>query len=132
MRDFRPSPNAVDTRWCGDITYVPTDQGWLYLATVIDIASRRVVGWATASHLRTELVSDALRAACHSRRPDGPVIFHSDRGCQGGFNRSLQHLVLGGVDGPASWMDAGVDGAVADEVAGCACASAGGRARVLA
>lgn len=82
LRDFQPDPAAVDTRWCGDITYIATDQGWLYLATVIDIASRRVVGWATADHLRTELVADALRAACHSRRPDGPVVFHSDRGCQ--------------------------------------------------
>lgn len=82
LRDFQPHPAALDARWCGDITYIPTDEGWLYLATVIDIASRRVVGWATADHLRTELVADALRAACHTRRPTGPVIFHSDRGCQ--------------------------------------------------
>lgn len=82
LRDFRPDHSATDARWCGDITYLATDEGWLYLATVIDIASRRVVGWATADHLRTELVADALRAACHQRRPDGPVIFHSDRGCQ--------------------------------------------------
>lgn len=81
-RDFRPDPAATDTRWCGDITYIATDEGWLYLATVIDIASRRVVGWATADHLRTELVTDALRAACRHRCPQGPVIFHSDRGCQ--------------------------------------------------
>ncbi|NXY99795.1 IS3 family transposase [Streptomyces sp. BR123] len=82
LRDFQPDPEAVDTRWCGDITYIATDEGWLYLATVIDIASRRIVGWATADHLRTELVADALRAACRTRRPAGPVIFHSDRGCQ--------------------------------------------------
>ncbi|MFE9614340.1 IS3 family transposase [Streptomyces sp. NPDC006012] len=82
LRDFEPDPAAVDTRWCGDITYIATDEGWLYLATVIDIASRRVVGWATADHLRTELVAEALRAACRTRRPAGPVIFHSDRGCQ--------------------------------------------------
>ncbi|MEU1287759.1 IS3 family transposase [Kitasatospora sp. NPDC005856] len=82
LRDFQPHPAALDTRWCGDITYIPTGEGWLYLATVIDIASRRVVGWATADHLRTELVADALRAACHTRRPTGPVVFHSDRGCQ--------------------------------------------------
>ena len=82
LRDFTPYPTAIDTRWCGDITYIPTDEGWLYLATVIDIASRRVVGWATADHLRTELVADALRAACRQRRPTRPVIFHSDRGCQ--------------------------------------------------
>ncbi|MFF4402858.1 IS3 family transposase, partial [Streptomyces sp. NPDC001480] len=82
LRDFRPDPAATDARWCGDITYIPTDEGWLYLATVIDIASRRVVGWATADHLRTELVADALRVACHQRRPAGSVIFHSDRGSQ--------------------------------------------------
>ncbi|GGU84812.1 transposase [Streptomyces albospinus] len=82
LRDFQPDPAAVDRRWCGDITYVPTEEGWLYLATVIDIASRRVVGWATADHLRTELVADALRAACCNRRPAGSVVFHSDRGCQ--------------------------------------------------
>ncbi|MGY1437100.1 IS3 family transposase [Streptomyces reniochalinae] len=81
-RDFQPDPAAADTRWCGDITYIPTHEGWLYLATVIDIASRRVVGWATADHLRTGLVADALRAACHRRRPPASVIFHSDRGCQ--------------------------------------------------
>jgi putative transposase len=82
LRDFQPAAGALDTRWCGDITYIPTEEGWLYLATVIDIASRRVVGWATAGHLRTELVADALKAAYHQRRPRGPVVFHSDRGCQ--------------------------------------------------
>lgn len=63
-------------------TYVPTEEGRLYLATVIDIASRRVAGWATADHLRTELVANALTAACRQRRPTDPVIFHSDRGRQ--------------------------------------------------
>ncbi|WP_028812780.1 IS3 family transposase [Streptomyces flavidovirens] len=82
VRDFHPDPAGLDARWCGDITYIPTEEGWLYLATVIDIASRRVVGWATADHLRTELVADALTAACRQRRPNRPVIFHSDRGCQ--------------------------------------------------
>ncbi|WP_369244481.1 IS3 family transposase [Streptomyces sp. R41] len=82
VRDFAPAQDGLDTRWCGDITYVATDEGWLYLATVIDIASRRVVGWSTADHLRTELVADALRSACRLRRPARPVIFHSDRGCQ--------------------------------------------------
>ncbi|MGW3654806.1 DDE-type integrase/transposase/recombinase [Streptomyces sp. NPDC005151] len=55
----------------------PDRGGWLYLATVIDISSRRVVDWATADHLRIELVADALRAACRSRRPAGAVVFHS-------------------------------------------------------
>ncbi|WP_436558400.1 IS3 family transposase [Kitasatospora sp. HPMI-4] len=82
LRDFTPDPATLDACWCGDITYIPTEEGWLYLAAVIDIASRRVVGWATADHLRTELVADTLQVACHTRRPTGPVIFHSDRGCQ--------------------------------------------------
>ncbi|OIJ63423.1 IS3 family transposase [Streptomyces mangrovisoli] len=81
-RDFQPDAGSLNTRWCGDITYIATAEGWLYLATVIDIASRRVVGWATADHLRTDLVADALTAACRQRHPTGPVIFHSDRGCQ--------------------------------------------------
>jgi len=81
-RDFTPNPFGLDQRWCGDITYIRTWQGWLYLATVIDIASRKVVGWATADHLRTDLVEQALRNAFTVRRPDPGVIFHSDRGCQ--------------------------------------------------
>jgi transposase InsO family protein len=93
VRDFTPDPDGLDTRWCGDITYIPTDEGWLYLATVIDIASRRVVGWSTADHLRTELVADALTSACRRRRPSQPVIFHSDRGCQ---YTSQQFAILAG------------------------------------
>jgi transposase InsO family protein len=75
-------PEAVNTRWCGDITYIHTWEGWLYLATVIDLASRRVVGWAVADHLRTDLVADALTDALNRRRPAPGVVFHSDRGCQ--------------------------------------------------
>ncbi|WP_326570065.1 IS3 family transposase [Actinacidiphila glaucinigra] len=77
------SPTRPQSTPAGAATsLIATEEGWLYLATVIDIASRRVVGWATADHLRTELVADALRAACRTRRPAGPVMFHSDRGCQ--------------------------------------------------
>jgi transposase InsO family protein len=80
-RVFGPD-TKLDTRWCGDVTYIRTWEGWAYLATVIDLASRRVVGWAMADHMRTELVADALRMACIHRRPPAGVIFHSDRGCQ--------------------------------------------------
>jgi transposase InsO family protein len=80
-RDFRPAAAEVNARWCGDITYINTWEGWLYLATVIDLASRRVVGWATADHLRTDLVAAALTNAVAARQPTGPLIFHSDRGC---------------------------------------------------
>jgi len=69
--------------WAGDITYVRTWEGWLFLATVIDLYSRRVIGWAFADHLRASLVGDALTMAVATRggHVDG-VIFHSDRGCQ--------------------------------------------------
>jgi transposase InsO family protein len=82
QRDFTTDASKINARWCGDITYVGTWQGWLYLATVIDIASRRVVGYAMADHLRTELVSGALANAIAARDPAPGVIFHADRGCQ--------------------------------------------------
>jgi transposase InsO family protein len=81
-RDFTADAGRLDSRWCGDITYIPTWEGWLFLATVIDIASRRVVGYAMAGHLRTELVADALGNAVAARDPAPGVVFHSDRGCQ--------------------------------------------------
>jgi transposase InsO family protein len=81
-RDFACAATSLDRRWCGDITYIHTWEGWLYLATVIDLGSRRVVGWATADHLRTDLVEQALRNAITQRRPEPGVIFHSDHGCQ--------------------------------------------------
>ena len=81
-RDFTTDASKINQRWCGDITYIATWEGWLYLATVIDIASRRVVGFALADHLRTELVAGALDNAVAARDPAAGVIFHSDRGCQ--------------------------------------------------
>jgi transposase InsO family protein len=81
-RDFTADAAKINTRWCGDVTYIATWEGWLYLATVIDIASRRVAGYAMADHLRTELVADALSNAVAARDPQPGVIFHSDRGCQ--------------------------------------------------
>ena len=73
-----PAPNRL---WVADITYVPTWAGFLFLAVVVDAFSRRVVGWAMATHLRTELVLDALNMALWQRRPKA-VIHHSDHGCQ--------------------------------------------------
>ena len=81
-RDFTADASKVNSRWCGDITYVGTWEGWLYLATVIDIASCRVVGYALADHLRTELAAAALSNAVAARDPGPGVIFHADRGCQ--------------------------------------------------
>ena len=69
-------------RWCGDVTYIKTWNGWAYLATVLDLHSRAVVGWAVADHMRTDLVLEALDMAVRHRRPPSDVIFHSDRGTQ--------------------------------------------------
>lgn len=78
-RDF--SADGPDQLWVSDITYVPTGEGFLYLAVVLDAWSRRIVGWAIESHLRTELVLAALNMALQQRRPSS-VIHHSDQGCQ--------------------------------------------------
>ena len=78
-RQFRA--DAPDTIWVADVTYVPTWNGFVYLAIVLDVFSRKVVGWAMANHLRTELVLEALNMAIAQRRPDG-VIHHSDKGAQ--------------------------------------------------
>jgi transposase InsO family protein len=81
QRAFEPGHDQ-GRRYCGDFTYLATWEGWAHLATVIDLDSRRVVGWSVADHLRTELVTDALKVAFAGRRPEAGCIFHSDRGCQ--------------------------------------------------
>ncbi len=84
------APNQV---WTSDITYVPTAEGWLYLAVFIDLFSRQVVGWSMQPHMKAELVTDALRMAWFRRRPAAGVIVHSDRGsqyCSGLFQDALQ------------------------------------------
>ncbi|MFJ2136689.1 IS3 family transposase [Streptomyces sp. NPDC087845] len=81
QRDF--TAGALDEKWCGDITYVQVGPTWLYLACVVDIRSRRVLGWSMAPHMRAELVIDALQAAVATRGGDvAGVIFHADRGSQ--------------------------------------------------
>jgi putative transposase len=76
------SASCPDRLWVADITYVPTWQGFLYVAVVIDVFSRRVVGWSMAGHLRTELILDALDMAIDVRRPGEGLVHHSDRGTQ--------------------------------------------------
>ena len=97
-KDARPAPDLVDRDfsasapnqlWVADITFIPTAAGFLYLAVVLDAFSRRIVGWAMANHLRTELVLDALGMAIGQRQPTD-VIHHSDQGNQGGINWSSQ------------------------------------------
>ena len=79
-RDF--TAQAPNERWCGDITYIKCWTGWAYLATVIDLHSRAVVGWAIEAHMRTSLVTDALDMAIRDRRPGPNLVFHSDKGTQ--------------------------------------------------
>ena len=81
-RNFTPA--APNQAWAGDITYIATDEGWLFLAVVIDLFSRRVVGWSMQPDMRRNLVIDALEMAWFHRRPDrsSKLIFHSDRGSQ--------------------------------------------------
>jgi putative transposase len=84
------APNQL---WVADITYIPTWVGFLYLAIVLDVFSRRIVGWAMATTLETSVVMDALNMAIGQRRP-AAVIHHSDHGCQPRFNGSSQRLML--------------------------------------
>ena len=78
----RPAPDGPNQVWLQDITYVPTAQGWLYLALVLDLWSRKIVGWAMADHLRSELVVSALQMAQTQREPGAGLLVHSDRGVQ--------------------------------------------------
>jgi len=78
----QPLPEHKNAVWAGDITYIPTASGWLYLAVIIDLYSRRIVGWSLAAHMRAALVSDAMKNALQIRQPQPGLIFHSDRGSQ--------------------------------------------------
>ena len=82
LLDRQFNPSQANEVWLADITYIPTRQGWLYLAAVEDLYSRRVVGWAMAEHMESRLVVDALALAVQRRLPDGGLLAHSDRGSQ--------------------------------------------------
>jgi putative transposase len=92
--DRQFAPAQPDRRWACDITYIPTDEGWLYLAGVIDVGSRRLVGWSMADHLRTDLVADAMGMALARRQPPPGLLHHSDRGVQYASD-AYQHLLQG-------------------------------------
>ena len=93
----QPLPETPNAVWAGDITYIPTGKGWLYLAVVIDLCSRRIVGWSPASHLKASLVGDALRQALNSRGVPRGLVFHSDRGSQYGSREYRQLLQRAGI-----------------------------------
>ena len=89
--DLPKAPNLLDRRfdefginqaWCGDITYIPTAEGWLYLASVIDLGTRRLVGYCFDKRMTKQLVINALKKAYKNEQPDAGCIFHSDQGSQ--------------------------------------------------
>ena len=95
---YAPAPNML---WVSDFTYVATWAGFVYVAFVIDTYARRIVGWRASRTAHASFVLDALEQALHDRRPvhRGGLVHHSDRGSQGGFNRSSQRAEEGGCDG---------------------------------
>lgn len=95
------APNVLDRRFCGwrvnqawvgDITYIATDEGWLYLACIMDLASRRIVGWSMSQRMKTDLVCQALQSAYWQRKPPPGLIMHTDRGSQYASARHRQLL----------------------------------------
>lgn len=97
-RDFTPA--NVNQVWAGDITYIPTAEGWLFLAIVLDLASRKVIGYALADHMRTELALEALKRAAWSRKPGAGFLFHSDQGSQ--YTSAAYRAALADFGGRAS------------------------------
>ncbi|MCW2571761.1 MAG: putative transposase for insertion sequence element [Frankiales bacterium] len=123
-------PNEL---WVADITYIPTWTGFAYAAFVIDVFSRRIVGWQVSTSLRTDLAMDALEMAIWTRdgQVDG-IVHHSDRGCQGGLNRSSQHLTMMEVSDGATTTASRSGSAAGDAVTRPAAPSQACGARVLA
>ncbi len=91
QRFVAPAPNRI---WLADITYIATGEGWLYLAAVLDLATRKIVGWAMRDHMRTELPLAALMMAAQRQRPAPGLICHSDRGSQYAAGAYVDHLAV--------------------------------------
>ena len=96
-RDF--TATAPGTKMVGDITYIPTWEGWVYLATVIDCYSKKVIAFAMDDNYQRALITTAIRRAAHNQHLAPGAIFHTDRGSNGGFNRSSQHRLVGVIVG---------------------------------
>ena len=106
-RDFKADrPNQ---KWLTDITYIPTQEGWLYLAAVLDLYSRRIIGWAMSDRMTSDLTIDALKMAIRQRQPDLDLIHHSDQGSQytdGTYQALLKnHGIQVSMNGVGSWYD---------------------------
>lgn len=95
-REFRAE--SSDSVWCADITYIPTAAGWVYLAAILDVATRMIVGWSMANHMRTELVESALLNALTARAPASELVHHSDRGSQYASSSYRRLLKLHGIE----------------------------------
>ena len=108
------SVTEPDKIWVSDITYISTVEGWLYLAIVLDLFSRKIVGWAMKERLTDELVIDAFDQACLNRRPDSGLIFHSDRGSQYASHDFLKKLKYRGFLSSMSGTGNCYDNAVAE------------------
>ena len=102
-------PQAPNQAWCADITYISTQEGWLYLATVIDLYSRMIIGWSMSKSLKTRLVEDALTMALWRRKPSEGTIHHSDRGsqyCSASFQKLLaKHRFVCSMSGSGNCYD---------------------------
>lgn len=113
-RDFDPSSHEVGSVLVGDITYLKTGTGWLYLATVIDLATRMVIGWQMAPHMRTSLVIDALEMARTQAPLSKGIIFHSDHGSQYGSKEMHQYCQKHGINQSMGAVGVCWDNAVAE------------------
>lgn len=102
-------PTAINQQWSGDITYLKVGQRWLYLAVVIDLFSRRIIGWALSNTKSTELTLKALRLAIHKRRPQQTVLFHTDRGAEYRAHKVqnflVKHNILSSMNRPGCCTD---------------------------
>jgi putative transposase len=112
------STDAPNQRWVADITYISTHQGWLYLAVVMDLYSRRIVGWSMSRRMSRRLVIDALRMAVAARRPDNRLVHHSDRGGQYTSDDFRNELAKHGIECSMSSTGNCYDNAVAESFFG--------------
>lgn len=107
--DQQFNPTEVNTVWAGDVTYLRTNEGWMYLAVVMDLCSRRIVGWCQSKQMTVDLVKKALKMAITLRSPKSGLLFHSDRGSQytsKGFRRLLnKHKIIASMSGVGACLD---------------------------
>lgn len=97
LLDRQFEAQAPNEKWVADITYIPTREGWLYLAAVLDLYSRKIVGWSMSHQVTADLVEDALRMALYERQPDPGLLHHSDRGSQYASDRIRQIMTANGI-----------------------------------